>query len=187
MNAQEQVSGTVIVFLWTPVGTKRALQPQTTYDLVGPKGLAERTAAIHRSPQRRQLGLRLRCIDLLHPVRQTPQGPGGRFQDSFVSRERFQAPGTSPARFLVPQVGWRQFRALRSRGRVHSRRTIRFLTPFLPPSWLQLVLPILCFFQHHLRRRANFRSPAMFGNATQGIRPRFVRIQNFRKTGTSQA
>ena len=88
------VSGTVLMFLWTPVGTKRALQPQTTYDLVGPKGLAERTAAIHRSPQRRQLGPRLRCIDLLHPVRQTPQGPGGQ---EFLADSLLPPMETSPA------------------------------------------------------------------------------------------
>jgi hypothetical protein len=72
---EEKVSGTVIAFLGTPLGTKRTFQAQASYGLLGPEFLPEGRSSIHRAPQRQQLSLRLRRIDLLHPVGQTPQRP----------------------------------------------------------------------------------------------------------------
>ena len=67
-----------LLFLFgTALGTKRALQTQTTYHLVGPGSRAERAASIHRTPQRRQLRIRLRCVDKFHPAGQPPDRPGG--------------------------------------------------------------------------------------------------------------
>ena len=45
------MSGTVIAFLGTFLGTKHAFQPQSTCNLVRPKAIPERTAAIHGAPQ----------------------------------------------------------------------------------------------------------------------------------------
>ena len=93
----EKVSGTVILFLWTAVGTKCALQAQSTHGLLGPERLAERTATIHGSPQRQQFSLGLRCINLFHPVGQTPQRLGGQ---QFLGNTLFPSMQASPAPIL---------------------------------------------------------------------------------------
>jgi hypothetical protein len=74
---EHTVSGTVYQFLGTAVGTKRALQAQAMDHLLGPGRLAERATSIHRSPQRRQLHLRLRRVDHVDPTGLPSQRLGG--------------------------------------------------------------------------------------------------------------
>ena len=97
----EKVSGTVLLFLWTSLGTKRAFQAQSTHHLLRPEGLAERTSAIDRSPQRRQLGLRLRRVDLFKPVakRRSGQAANSDFALASPCCQRWRLPqGQSSAR-----------------------------------------------------------------------------------------
>jgi hypothetical protein len=72
-------------FLGRPWGAKRAFQSQSADDLVAPNSLAERTAALHATTQRRQLRLGLRSVDVLDPARPTRQGPS-RQQRLFLRR-----------------------------------------------------------------------------------------------------
>lgn len=101
-KAYEKVSGTFFDLLRPTSGPERRFQAQLIHRGFRPRGIANRAASLDAPSHRRQFGIYLRIVHMVHPVGLARDRPGCN-QLLVLSRSTKPAIETSPAPVLRPR------------------------------------------------------------------------------------